>query len=239
MKVLTSLAIWILGSILTILLFFVMLSVVIALFPFDRNRKTAHAQCYWWSDFLTGMNPFWDLRVNGLEHIDKKQAYVIVVNHQSLADIIVLYKIRTQFKWVAKASLFKVPFVGWCLSLARHIRLSRGKFASIKKVYAEAQWWLRAGVSVLFFPEGTRSRTDEMNEFQNGAFKLAIKEKKPILPISIDGTRDAIPRGSWIFTAKTLCRLTVHKPIETAGFEIGDFGRLKSMVREQLSVGLA
>ena len=231
--------VWALGVLLTIILFFVMALVSLLFLPFDRKGRAAHAQCYWWSDFLTEMNPYWDLKVSGLENIDRKRTYVIVANHQSLADIIVLYKIRTQFKWVAKASLFKVPFIGWCLSLARHIKLTRGKFSSIKNVYREAQDWLRKDISVLFFPEGTRSDTNEMNEFQNGAFKLAIKEKKPILPISIDGTRAAIPRGSWIFKTKVLCSLTVHKPIETTGFEIGDFARLKAIAYKQLSGALA
>lgn len=91
-----------------------------------------------------------------------------------------------QFKWVAKASLFKVPFIGWSLGLAKHIRLSRGNFSSIKKVYRQAASWLKEGMSVLFFPEGTRSANDEMGQFQNGAFKLAIKEKVPILPVAIE-----------------------------------------------------
>jgi 1-acyl-sn-glycerol-3-phosphate acyltransferase len=170
-----------------------------------------------------------------LENIDPRKTYVAVANHQSMADIIVLYQTRLQFKWVAKNSLFKVPFVGWCLSLTKHIRLTRGDFGSIKKVYREAATWLRNEVSVLFFPEGTRSDTDEMNEFQNGAFKLAIKEKRPILPISIDGTRDAIPKGDWRFKTKVLCYLRVLPPIDTSSFKPGDFGRLREIVRARLA----
>ena len=232
---LVSILIWVIGTAMTILLSFAMFFAAVLLYPFDKKRKAAHAQCYWWSDILTRFNPYWNVKVKGLENIDRKKTYVVVVNHQSLADIVVLYRIKMQFKWVAKASLFKVPFVGWSLSLAKHIRLTRGKFTSIKKVYREAAEWLRKGVSVLFFPEGTRSRTDEMNEFQNGAFKLAIKEKRHILPISINGTRDAIPRGSWLFKTKVLCNLTVLEPIDTSQFQPGDFGRLKEIVRERLS----
>jgi 1-acyl-sn-glycerol-3-phosphate acyltransferase len=153
-----------------------------------------------------------------------------VANHQSLADIIVMYKTRMQFKWVAKESLFKVPFIGWCLSLSKHIKLKRGDFGSIKNIYREASAWLKKDMSVLFFPEGTRSETGEIKDFQNGAFKLAIKEKKPVLPVSIIGTRDAIPKGSWVFNTKVSCKLTVLPAIETKDLPIGDFAVLRDRV---------
>ena len=234
MKAIISIAIWIAGGILTITLFFAELFFTIILFPFDKKRKVPHAQCFWWADIIIGMNPYWKIRVKGLENIDKRKTYVMVANHQSLGDIAVMYKTHMQFKWVAKEALFKLPFLGWCMSLAKHIKLSRGRFGSIKKVYREAARWLKADMSVLFFPEGTRSRTDEMNEFQNGAFKLAIKEKKPILPISIKGTREAIPRGNWIFKTKVSGNLTVLPSIDTADLKPGDFLRLKDIVREKI-----
>ena len=233
-SIIISIAIWIAGAALTIFLFFVELFLTIILFPFDKKRKIIHAQCFWWANILIGLNPYWRLSVSGLENIDYNEAYVVTANHQSLADIIVMYKTHMQFRWIAKESLFKVPFVGWCLSLTRHIRLSRGEFGSIKKVYAEAASWLREGISVLFFPEGTRSDTDKMNEFQNGAFKLAIKEKKPILPVSITGTREAIPKGSWIFKSKVFGKLRVLPPIDTSGFEPRDFARLRDLVHTKL-----
>ncbi|MBI1870039.1 MAG: 1-acyl-sn-glycerol-3-phosphate acyltransferase [Chlamydiae bacterium] len=199
-----------------------------------RRIPVAHAQCYWWASSLIRLNPYWKLRVRGLENIDRNQTYVIVANHQSLADIIVLYKTKMQFKWVAKDVLFKLPLVGWCLKIAKHIQLSRGNYSSIKKSYHEAEEWLRNGISVLFFPEGTRSTTEQMNKFQNGAFKLALQEKKPILPIAINGTRDAIPKGDWLFKTKVLGTLHVLKPIDTCCFEVHEFNRLKNIVRLEL-----
>jgi len=219
---------------LTILLFFVVFLLNILLFPFDKKKKITHAQCFWWSDAVIGLNPFWELKVSGLENIDHKRTYVIISNHQSMADIAVLYQTKMQFKWVAKASLFKVPFIGWCLGLIKHIKLLRGDFASIKEIYHQASQWLRKDISVLFFPEGTRSSTDKMNEFQNGAFKLAIKEKKPILPIYLAGTRDAIPKGSWIFKGKVSAKLIVLAAVETDGFNPGDFALLRDAVRKKI-----
>jgi len=229
-----SVIIWGVGIILIVLLFFVMVFLFIILYPFDRKRKIVHAQCFWWTDAVTALNPYWDVKVSGLENIDHHQAYVVVSNHQSLADIVLMYKTKMQFKWVAKESLFKIPVLGWNMMLARHIRLRRGDFSSIKKAYREAGEWLRKGISVVFFPEGTRSDNHEIGTFQNGAFKLAIKEKVPILPIMIEGTKNAIPKGSWLFTTKISCVIKALAPIDTSSFLPQDFLRLRELTREQL-----
>ncbi len=230
-KNLLSIIIWVIGSILTIILYLAMAFFTIVLYPFDKKRRIVHRQCFWWSDLIIALNPYWKVTVSGLENIDKNRTYIIIANHQSLADIVLAYQVKIQFKWVAKKSLFKLPFVGWSLSLAKHIKLERGNFSSIKKVYKEAAYWLKAGTSVLFFPEGTRSKTDEMGDFRNGAFKLAIKEKVPILPIAFEGTGTAIPKGSWIFTTKTSARLRVLPAIETSGYKPGDFAKLRDLAR--------
>lgn len=229
-----SIAIWTVSGALTILLWIVMLFCTVILYPFDRQRRTAHAQCYWWSDALTTLNPSWEVTVKGLENIDKKRTYVIVANHQSLADIVILYKTKTQFKWVAKESLFRVPFVGWSMRLARHIALARGDLSSIKHVYHTASAWLREGMSVLFFPEGTRSESPVPGDFQNGAFKLAIREGVPVLPIAIKGTGGMIPKGDWLFTTKVPGTLTVLPAIETRNLSTADFARLRDMARDAI-----
>ena len=236
---LMSVAIWVFGAVMTFILYLAMLFFTVILYPFDKQRKIAHAQCYWWSDILVRFNPFWKISVSGLENIDKKKRYVMVANHQSLADIIVLYQIKTQFKWVAKESLFRIPVLGWCMSLAKHIKLERGDFSSIKKIYREAAEWLRQDMSVLFFPEGTRSETGEIGEFQNGAFKLAIKEKVPVLPILVAGTRNAIPKGGREFSKNMHCKIRVFPPVDTSSLGPGDFDRLKDEIRSRLKDALA
>jgi len=228
-----SVTVWLAGTILTISVFFAMLA-AIALNPFDKKRRLAHAQCFWWARAIFKINPYWDVSVSGLENIDKAKTYVVIANHQSLADIIIVYLTKMQFKWVAKKSLFDVPFVGWCLSLARHIKLERGDFGSIKKVYREAATWLRSGVSVLFFPEGTRSDTGEVGDFQNGAFKLAIKEKVPVLPIAIVGTGEAIPKGTWLFKTKMPVKIKVLPEIDTSKFKPAEFAALRDAARRAL-----
>jgi len=229
-----SLIIWLVGISLIILLFLIMAFVSIIFFPFDRRRKVAHAQCFWWADAVTALNPYWDVKVEGLDNIDHTKTYVAISNHQSLADIVLMYKTKMQFKWVAKESLFNIPVLGWNMRLAKHIRLKRGKFSSIKNAYRESAGWLRRGISVVFFPEGTRSSDLSMGEFQNGAFKLAIKERVPILPILIQGTRDAIPKGSWRFRTKTVCLVKVLPPIDTTIYPAADYICLRDLAWAQL-----
>lgn len=234
MKAVISVLIWIAGVFITMAAFLASLFIKKAPFPIADRAKLVHAQCFWWSDALVSLNPYWQLKVEGLENIDHNKTYVAVANHQSFADIIIIYKTRMYFKWVAKKELLKLPFIGGLLWVNDHVMLSRGGFGSIKDVYKQSAEWLRRGVSMLFFPEGTRSSTDDMNDFQNGAFKLAIKEGKPVLPIFIGGTREAIPKGGWIFKTKVSGRLVVLPPIDTSGYQAADYGKLRDMIKEKL-----
>jgi len=234
MRLLISVLIWIGGCFITIATFLASLLLSIALYPFPFREKIVHAQCFWWSDAIIALNPYWKISIKGLENIDPAKTYVIVANHQSLADIVIIYQTRMYFKWVAKEELLKVPFIGGLLWINNHITLSRGDFGSIKEVYRKASGRLRSGISMLFFPEGTRSGTDEMGEFQNGAFKLAIKEGKSVLPVYIGGTREAIPKGGFIFKTKVSGRLVVLPPIDTSNLKIADYAALRDMVRERL-----
>lgn len=234
MRFAVSVLIWIAGVLITVSAFIVSYILSIVLFPFPNKEKIIHAQCFWWSDAIIALNPFWTIKIKGLENIDPHKTYVIVANHQSLADIVIIYQTRMYFKWVAKEELLKVPFIGGLLWVNKHIMVSRGDFGSIKEVYRKAAEHLKSGTSMLFFPEGTRSDTDEMGEFQNGAFKLAIKEARPILPIFIGGTREAIPKGNFIFKTKVAGRLVVLPPIDTSNLNIADYAALRDRVRDEL-----
>ncbi len=233
-KMILSSALWAVSSILTFTLFLAMLFFTIVLYPFDKQRRVPHAQCFWWSDMIIALNPYWKVKIEGLENIDHKKTYVIIANHQSLADIAVMYQTKMQFKWVAKASLFAIPVLGWSMSLGKHIKLERGSFSSIKHIYKEAAAWLRGGMSVLFFPEGTRSETGDLKDFQNGAFKLAIREKVQVLPIAIRGTAGAISKGNWLFTSKVPVSLKVLPSIDASEFHISDFAALRNRAREAI-----
>ncbi len=234
MKFLISILIWVAGVIITAAAFLSSLIIKIVPFPIPNRERLVHAQCFWWSDALIALNPYWKLKVEGLENIDPLETYVIVANHQSLADIIVIYQTRMYFKGVAKKELLKLPFFGGLLWANDHVLLSRDEPGSIKEVYRKSAERLKSGVSMFFFPEGTRSTTDDMGEFKNGAFKLAIKESRPILPVFIGGTRKAIPRGGWVFNVKVSGRLVVLPPIDVSGLKAGDFASLRDLVRGRL-----
>ena len=234
MKFIISILIWMTGVVITVAAFLSSLIIKTMPFPIKGRERLVHAQCFWWSDALIALNPYWKLKVEGLENIRANQTYVIVANHQSLADIIIIYQTHMYFKWVAKRELLKLPFIGGLLWVNDHVLISRDELSSIKEAYRNAAGWLKGGISMLFFPEGTRSGTDEMGEFKNGAFKLAIKEGKPILPVFIGGTREAIPKGGWIFKTKVSGRLVVLPPINTAGFKPADYASLRDLTRSRL-----
>jgi 1-acyl-sn-glycerol-3-phosphate acyltransferase len=231
-RVVLSVAIWTSIFLMTIMLFLVMLATTAITLPFDKRRKLQHSLCYWWSDAVIHMNPYWRVEVQGLENIDKDRTYVAVANHQSMADIVLLFQTRMQFKWIAKDSLFRIPFLGWCLSLAGHVRLARNKVSSIRRAYREASVWIDNGVSMMFFPEGTRSDTGEVGAFHAGAFKLARKKKVAVLPIAIQGTARAMPKGAWMFTPEGTISMTVLPCLEPDDFQTHDMGRFMNIARE-------
>ena len=200
----------------------------------DRSRLLGHGCARAWAWALIRMNPFWHLTVDRRARLERNRPYVFVANHQSLVDIIVLYHVGHQFKWVAKSSLFRVPFLGWTLSINRHIRLQRESLRSIRRTMEEAKQWLDRRMSVAFFAEGSRSQTGALTPFKLGAFKLAIQTRTPIVPLVITGTRDALPRGSWVFSRRMHGTLTVLPPIDTTTYQLKDAELLKNRVFQEI-----
>ncbi len=236
---LLSCAIWMLVALLTVGVFFPILCCSILLRPVDRRRALAHWLGTWWGCTIVRLNPFWRLRVRGRGHIRRGRAYVLVCNHQSLADIVLLYALRRQFKWLAKQSLFDIPFLGWNMRLVGYIPLERGRHGSIRHSIEQSLMWLQRGVSVLIFPEGTRSTTGQVGAFKSGAFSLAIQAGVPLVPIALSGSRDAIPRGSWVFLRHVDVSLQVLPAIETAGYTLEQADVLRDRVRHAIETALA
>lgn len=151
-----------------------------------------------WGWFLLKAVPVWKLTITGRENIDAKKRYVIIANHESMADIWAVFCLFTQFRWLAKASLFKLPCIGQAMSWAGYVPVHRGDRNSHTAAMRAASQWLQRGVSMFFFPEGTRTATGEIGPFKMGAFKLAAAEKVEILPLVIKGARDLLPKGSML-----------------------------------------
>ncbi len=188
---------------------------------------------------LTHVNPFWKIRVEAAPLDDPRRPYVVVCNHQSMADIPIISRLPWEMKWVAKAELFRLPVVGWMMRLAGDIPVDRGDKRSGAQVLMRARQVLQQRCSVMFFPEGTRSRDGRVLRFTDGAFRLAIKEQVPVLPLVLDGTQDALPKHSWRFGEARAIRLKMLPPVPTAGLKAGDTAALRDRVRRQIVEQLA
>lgn len=194
-----ALLLWSVIGLLTVVFSLAMAVCAACLWIVDRRRKTVHwLACLWGRTVFWG-RPSWQVTVTGRDHIESHRRYVLVANHQSLLDIMALCHLNRQFKWVVKDELFRVPFLGWAMALAGYVKLVRGQPRSIRDAYDRARQWLASGVSVLFFPEGTRSRTGELGAFKNGAFKLAVASGASVVPIAVSGTHALLVKGGWRF----------------------------------------
>lgn len=232
--VLLTLALWIAIGLLTVVLSLAILLVNLLLGAFDRKRRIAHRIASLWGRGSLLCNPCWRLTITGRHHIPARRPVIFVSNHQSMLDIMAGFCLFRQFKWVAKEELFRIPFLGWAMAGARYIRLARGERGSIRQSYDEAGRWLASGVSVFFFPEGTRSRTGQLGPFKNGAFKLALDTGVPIVPIVITGTRGLLQRGGWLFNPTADVRIAVLPPVQPST-DHADPDRLRDHVRDLIA----
>jgi 1-acyl-sn-glycerol-3-phosphate acyltransferase len=186
--------------------------------PFDRRRVLLHRFTCFWASLYTWLNPAWPVQIEGRERIAPRTTYVMVANHLSLLDILVLFRLFRHFKWVSKIENFRVPFIGWNMSLNRYVKLRRGDRASVVKMMKACRETLESGSSIMMFPEGTRSPSGRMREFKTGAFELAQQAHAPILPIVIQGTHDALPKRGFVLRGRHPIRLTVLEPIPYESF---------------------
>lgn len=205
---------------------------------FDPDRRWAHRLGILWARLLLRLNLCWKLRVFGRENLKKGRNYILVANHASLLDIVCLFSLDHQFKWLAKRSLFQIPFLGWAMSVMRYIPLERGHYGSIRESYTQARDWLRKGISVLIFPEGTRSGTGQMGTFKSGAFRLALETGFPLVPIVLVGTQDILSKGRSAFGKPGTVSIRILPPVEMKDFERKDETRLRNhvekLMREEL-----
>lgn len=178
--------------------FFFMIALILRLVtkPFDPRLKILHLFTCFWAALYTWIIPAWRINIKGKENIIRGRTYVVVSNHQSLLDILVLFNLFFHFKFVSKIEIFKVPLIGWNMYLNQYIRLKRGDRKSVEQMMADAEKSLSEGNSILIFPEGSRSPDGKVKPFKPGAFILAQKMQVPILPIVISGTNAALPKYS-------------------------------------------
>lgn len=200
----------------------------------DRDKRLLHLYSCFWGQLYFQVHPLWRLRVQGREKLPWRGGAVLVANHQSLGDILVLFGLYRPFKWVSKASVFRLPFIGWNMWLNDYVGLVRGDKASITRMMAECKEWLARGVPVLLFPEGTRSRDGELGAFKDGAFRLACECEVPVFPIAVAGTGDTLPKHGFRVTLRSDCRVQILDPLLPSAFG-GQVEALRDACRERIA----
>jgi 1-acyl-sn-glycerol-3-phosphate acyltransferase len=237
MSAILSLLAWSAVVFFSVALFCVGLFVV---FPFsmviDRGtRGLVHRVAVMWARAIMATSPLWRLHIEGRENVVPGKPYVVVSNHQSLMDIlVVLAGLPVHFKFLAKRELFPIPFFGWHMWLAGYIPLDRASHESGRKALFRASQWFRRGVSVLFFPEGTRSLDKAIHQFKIGSFKIARDENLEVLPIVIDGTGDAVPKKSWRMKKITHFYLSIGKPVSVSKDRAKSLEEIRDSIRGEM-----
>ncbi|MDX1586379.1 MAG: lysophospholipid acyltransferase family protein, partial [Balneolaceae bacterium] len=176
---------------------------------------------------ISNINPNWKISISGKIDIDDRRPYVIVCNHLSQADIPLISNLPWEMKWVAKKELFDTPVVGWMMKLAGDISVDRKALNRRTKTLNAAADYLSKQCSVMFFPEGTRSRNGKLNRFTNGAFELAVMEQVPVLPLVIDGTQTCLPKKSWKFGTAKHIKLKVLDPVPVENYSDNEVTALR------------
>lgn len=202
--------------------------------PFDPTRRITGSGIRAVGRTMCAAVPMWKFGYQKPVPEQLPRRCVCVSNHCSNIDPFLLAHLPWEMKFLAKSSLFKIPFVGWGIKIAGDISLVRGSTQSVKRALSRARFYVERGMPVLIFPEGTRSTTGELLPFKDGAFRLAIETQADILPIAVGGTVGALRKGDW---KPGIARGTsmVGEPISTSGLSMSDVGELKEQVRSAIS----
>ena len=198
--------------------------------PFDPPR--------YWTGYLfrklpvvhKRLNPLWTFTVSGTLPENPRNPYVVVSNHESFVDILLISHLPWEMKWLSKKEMFKIPVAGWLMSLAKDIKLDRKDPRSAASAMEQCAQRLSQRVSVMIFPEGTRSTTGDLLPFKDGAFRLAIETATPILPLAVHGTSTALRPHDWR-QGRSNAEVHVLAPVPTEGLTLDDLEDLKATVR--------
>jgi 1-acyl-sn-glycerol-3-phosphate acyltransferase len=226
---------WVFMTVSSFALFPVAVLIWAATVLFDRRLRVLHLFTCFWASIYTWLSPVWRVHVEGREHIRPDATYVIVANHQSLLDILVLFRLFVHFKWVSKIENFRIPFIGWNMSMNRYIKLKRGDKTSVMQMLRAARRNLAEGNSIMMFPEGTRSFDGRLRRFKPGAFELAKAAEVPLLPVVLQGSANALPKRGFVLRGRHDISVTVLEEIPVDRFADESVDELTLRVRAVIS----
>ncbi|MFI3268322.1 MAG: lysophospholipid acyltransferase family protein [Rikenellaceae bacterium] len=229
----------------TIIYTVVLISFFLSFFPFftlfwiigkcfDKSGKLIQGVSRVLSYVIIRLWPFWRVKVNGLENIDKSKTYIIVCNHQSMFDIPIMAYIPLNFRWVAKREVYKIPFIGWVTWMRGDIGIERGGLSSTKKMLKTARKYVANKISLVIYAEGTRSKTGKMNQFKEGAFIVAKTTGKDILPVVIDGTWSLANDSKFGLKCSAKMTLTVLESIPAEQIRKMDIKEISDTVKDRI-----
>ncbi|MCZ6621915.1 MAG: lysophospholipid acyltransferase family protein [Deltaproteobacteria bacterium] len=208
--------------------------VILPLAPFDRDGILAYRISRFWA---WGILKLCGIRlvVQGLEGLDPNRQYIFIANHQSYIDIPVLVQALSQFqlRWIAKKELFWVPLFGWVLWSSKHIIVDRSSLSRAMNSLSRARERIEKGISVVVFPEGTRSRHGDLLPFKRGGFLLAFKSQTPIVPVTIKGSGVVWSRGDWRIRSGEI-EIVMGKPVSVDRYRAQDLKLLVNRVRAEI-----
>lgn len=205
--------------------------------PLDRGRRLSLWVNHWiWGRLFYAIQPTWPLRRTGYDRVGSGP-YIVVCNHNSLLDIPANMTLPLPLRVVGKTGLFRIPVMGWYMAFSRQIPLDADDPASVDAMMTACRDALDKGVSVLIFPEGTRSLDGTMGPFNRGAFRLAKDLDVPLLPVVIGGTRAILPKGS-LFPSRAQDAVTVQvlEPVAPGAYSTAR--KLSNRVREHMTAAL-
>jgi 1-acyl-sn-glycerol-3-phosphate acyltransferase len=219
MDIFKSIIVWIIGLGIFIIMFPLYFIIWLLVLPFDKERVVIHWLLAYQGLILSRLIPGIKIEIEGRERAVRGATYVIISNHQSSLDILFLNSLRYKCKWISKIENMKVPILGWYIRMADYIIIDRGNEESKAEMLEKSYRYLKKGISIMIFPEGTRSQDKEMRFFKRGAFQLAIQAKVPILPVVIDGTGSILPKHGLIFGSGYDIKIRVLDPVSPDFFD--------------------
>ncbi len=232
-RTLTFLYQWLILAPIFIVLTFITAITVIVFSSLFGNKYWGYYPPKWWSRFTCWLS-LCRVKSSGHENLNKDASYVFIANHQGAFDIFLIYGfLNHNIKWMQKIGLRKLPLVGKASEIAGHVFVDNSSIVSRRDSIVEAKKVTEGGVSIIMFPEGSRTKNGELSPFRRGAYKVAIDMGLPIVPVTINGPFD-IMRVKTLTLNPGKLELTIHKPISTANLDTDDIPALMEQTKEMI-----